>query len=100
MKPLHIVLILTFIATLFVCFSISHAGDANLSWDAPTNLDGTPVADSAGYKVHYGTVSGDYTEVIDTESLDTTHTVTNLTEGTKYPTQYSAETARTWHCTC
>ncbi len=39
---------------------------ANLSWDAPTtNADGTSLTDLAGYKVYYGTSSGDYTVSVD-----------------------------------
>ncbi len=38
------------------------AGTVSLSWNAPTaNVDGTPLTDLAGYKLHYGTTSGVYT---------------------------------------
>jgi hypothetical protein len=39
---------------------------ATLAWDAPTiNEDGTPLTDLSGYKVYYGTSSGNYTQTID-----------------------------------
>lgn len=38
------------------------AGSATLSWGPPlTNEDGTALTDLAGYKIYYGTFSGDYT---------------------------------------
>jgi len=60
------------------------AGDATLSWDAPTtNEDGTPLTDLAGYKVYYGTSSGNYSQSIDVGNV-TTYVVNNLTEGLTY----------------
>jgi hypothetical protein len=42
------------------------AGTVVLAWDAPAdNLDGTPLTDLAGYRVHYGTAPGVYTETFD-----------------------------------
>jgi hypothetical protein len=36
-----------------------------LGWVAPTqNSNGTPITDLAGYKIHYGTASQDYTQVV------------------------------------
>ena len=55
-----------------------------LSWDAPsTNEDGTPLTDLAGYKIYYGTASGNYTQNIDVGNV-TTYPVTNLTDGLTY----------------
>jgi hypothetical protein len=55
-----------------------------LSWNAPTtNTDGTPLTDLAGYKVHMGTSSGNYTTVVDIGNV-TTYTVSNLAPGTYY----------------
>lgn len=35
------------------------------SWQAPTsNEDGTPLTDLAGYQVHYGQVSGQYSQTL------------------------------------
>lgn len=58
--------IILFILSLTVTFtissaSISYALDRILTWDAPiTNADGTPLTDLAGYKIYYGTISGEY----------------------------------------
>ena len=36
-----------------------------LAWEAPTeNSNGTPITGLAGYKIHYGTASQDYTQVV------------------------------------
>jgi hypothetical protein len=36
-----------------------------LGWEAPTqNSNGTPITDLAGYKIHYGTASANYTKVV------------------------------------
>jgi hypothetical protein len=36
-----------------------------LGWVAPTqNSNGTPITDLAGYKIHYGTASENYTKVV------------------------------------
>jgi hypothetical protein len=44
-----------------------------LSWSAPTqNSDGTPLTDLAGYTLHYGTTSQDYTGTIQVTSPATT----------------------------
>jgi Fibronectin type III domain len=38
-------------------------GSVILSWQAPTkNTDGTTLTNLAGYRVHYGTAPGNYTE--------------------------------------
>ena len=59
-------------------------GSATLSWNAPTtNTDGTPLTDLAGYKVHMGTSSGNYTTVVDIGNV-MTYTVSNLAPGTYY----------------
>ena len=59
---------------------------ATLSWVPPTtNVDETPLTDLAGYKIYYGTSSGNYTEVVDTnDSLSTEYTLGNLAPGTYY----------------
>ena len=61
----------------------SLAGNVNLAWD--------PVNDSrvAGYKIHYGTSSRNYTGQIDVGNV-TARTVSNLTDGATY---YFAVTA-------
>ena len=69
---------------IFLCSSALFAGETTLSWDAPsTNTDGTPLTDLAGYIIHYGTATGDYSQSIDTGNV-TTYQVTNLTDGITY----------------
>ncbi|MEW6001249.1 MAG: choice-of-anchor D domain-containing protein [Nitrospirota bacterium] len=60
------------------------AGVGTLSWDPPaTNTDGSPLTDLEGYKVYYGTSSGNYSQGIDVGNV-TTYTVSNLNDGTYY----------------
>ncbi len=61
-------------------------GTATLSWTAPTeNTDNTPLEDLAGFKIHYGTASGNYSEVIDVNDPGLTeYVVENLGQGTWY----------------
>lgn len=43
-----------------------------LTWQPPTeNADGSPLNDLAGYRVHYGNVSGVYTNVINVANINT-----------------------------
>jgi hypothetical protein len=57
---------------------------AILSWDSPDkNADGTPLTDLAGFKVHYGGQSGQYTEVLDVGPA-TTCTLNSLPCGRYY----------------
>lgn len=73
--------------------SNSPGNSATLTWDAPTtNADGTPLTDLAGYKVYYGTTSGNYTEVIDAGNV-TTYKVENLSPGTYYFTVTAYDTS-------
>jgi hypothetical protein len=53
----------------------SFAGNVNLAWD--------PVASATGYRLHYGTSSGNYPSSIDAKS-ETRITVFGLTDGTRY----------------
>src|SRR3990170_6861338 len=60
------------------------AGQAVLSWDPPTtNTDESWLTDLGGYRLYYGTVSGNYGSVIDAGNV-ITHTVTGLSGGTYY----------------
>jgi hypothetical protein len=58
-------------STALAAFSITvsaasvSTGTATLSWLPPTqNTDGSALTDLAGFKIYYGTASGNYTEVI------------------------------------
>ena len=64
-------------------FHNANAAQVTLAWDPNTEPD------LAGYKLYYGTASGDYAEVIDVGNT-TMYTVTNLTAGDTY---YFAVTA-------
>lgn len=79
MKKILIALIL-----LLLTVSPVYAGEATLSWDAPTtNVDGTPLTDLGGYKVYCGTASRVYGAPVDVGKV-LTYKVINLSEGTKY----------------
>lgn len=71
---------------LLTLWAIAPAGAANLSieWDPPlTRADGTPLTDLAGYHLHYGTTSTQYTHIVEigpTNSMS----VDNLIEGQTY----------------
>ena len=85
---------LLLVAIFFVISSgmtnATHAAQVTLTWDPPTtNTDGTTLTDLAGYKVHYGTASGNYTTVIDAANV-TSYTVTSLATNVTY---YFAATA-------
>jgi hypothetical protein len=95
---------LIIIVSLFVSLSLYNCGGggssdnnppapqvntATLTWDAPTtNADGTPLTDLAGYKIYYGTTSGNYTEVMDVGNV-----ITYKVEGLQPGTYYFAVTA-------
>ena len=59
---------------------------ATLSWIAPTtNMDGTPLSDLASFRIHYGTTSGTYTQVVDVLDPNATgQTITGLSPNTYY----------------
>jgi hypothetical protein len=90
-KKLHPAM--SFIGFLFLSFIYLHLfinvenafpGQATLSWEPPaTNIDGTPLDDLVGYKIYYGTLSGNYTEDIDVGNV-TEYTIDNLTDGITY----------------
>lgn len=79
MKKVLMILIL-----LLLMVSPAYAGDATLSWDAPTtNADGTPLTDLGGYKVYYGTASRVYGTPIDVKNV-LTYKVIGVTKGTYF----------------
>ncbi len=57
-----------------------------LAWQPPTeNTNGTPITDLAGYKIHYGTASANYTQVVSVENSGLTrYVLENLAKGTYY----------------
>ena len=59
-------------------------GSATVSWEVPsTNADGSALTDLAGYRVHYGTTSQNYTSVIDINDANANVlTVDDLEPGT------------------
>jgi len=63
-----------------LCTSNAHSAQATLAWDPPVNADVTEIS---GYRIHYGTMSGYYTESIDVGNV-TTYTLAGLTDGATY----------------
>ncbi len=62
--------------------------NATLFWDAPlTWADGTPLSvdDIGGYKIYYGTSSGNYTDTLNVGKV-TTYPFSNISGGTYYIT--------------
>ncbi|NOZ69431.1 MAG: hypothetical protein GXP46_09380, partial [Deferribacteres bacterium] len=80
------------IISILLSAATLYAGDVTLTWTPPTtNADGTPLTDLAGFKVYYGTASGNYSQVIDVNDPNQTqYQVTGLTNGQTY---YFAVTA-------
>lgn len=62
------------------------AGTVTINWQPPTeNVDGSALTNLAGYHIHYGTSSGNYTQTISVSNPGiATYVVTNLTPGTYY----------------
>jgi hypothetical protein len=61
-------------------------GGVTLNWMPPTeNTNGSALTDLAGYDIHYGTSSGDYTQTVSVSNPGiATYVVDNLTPGTYY----------------
>jgi len=63
-------------------YSTISSGSVTLSWEAPTNnSDGSSLTDLAGYKVYYGSRSGNYTETVDVGNFSSA-TINSLASGT------------------
>jgi hypothetical protein len=66
-----------------------------LGWVAPTqNSNGTPITGLAGYKIHYGTASQDYTQVVSISNPSLSrYVMDSLSSGTYYfaITAYNAQ---------
>ena len=62
------------------------SGALTLNWTPPTeNTDGSPLTNLAGYDIHYGTASGDYTQNVSVSNPGlATYVVDNLGPGTYY----------------
>lgn len=61
-------------------------GSATLRWEAPAvRTDGTPLEDLAGYRIRYGTSSGNYSEAVHVNSAGaTSQVVSGLKAATTY----------------
>jgi Fibronectin type III domain len=61
-------------------------GNVTINWNAPTqNTDGSVLTDLAGFKIHYGTASGKYTQTITVSNPGlATYVVTDLAVGKYY----------------
>jgi fibronectin type 3 domain-containing protein len=70
-------LIFTIVSFCSVCPQKAQAGQATLAWDASSP------AGVIGYKLYYGTSSGNYSQSIDVGN-STSYTVSNLTDGQTY----------------
>lgn len=77
----------TFLASaLFLLFLSPYAFGAQikLAWDPPiANVDGSPLNDLGGYKIHWGTSSGTYGDSVDVGNV-TDYMLTDLIEGQTY----------------
>ncbi|HEX3843511.1 MAG TPA: fibronectin type III domain-containing protein [Steroidobacteraceae bacterium] len=62
------------------------SGAVTLNWSPPTeNTDGSPLTNLAGYNIHYGTTSGDYSQTVSVSNPGlATYVVDNLGPGTYY----------------
>ena len=79
-----------FCASLFIFMACSnlYAASINLAWNANSE------SDLAGYRIYYGTSSGNYTSSQETGRV-TSYTLSNLTEGrTYYITMSAFDTSR------
>lgn len=71
--------------SITVASSNSGAGNATLSWTAPTsNTDGSTLTDLAGYRVYYGTDPGNLNVVVNVSPGVNTYVIEGLTTGTWY----------------
>jgi hypothetical protein len=72
--------------TITVAAAGAKSNTVTLSWQAPTeNLDGSTLMDLKGYKVHYGSQSMSYSDVIQVANPGLTdYVVQNLPKGTYY----------------
>src|SRR4029453_18170158 len=89
--------LLILLACLSLAFAATSAQSAQvqLAWDEPVLADGTPVPNLAGYKLYYGSQSGQYQTAIPV-GMTTTYNVTNISaEQTSYFAVTAYDTAGT-----
>lgn len=81
--------------SMTVTIEASSSRSVEVSWNPPsTRADGSPLNNLAGFKVHYGTASGSYTQSITVDSPDiTSYQIADLTNGSYYfaVTAYDAD---------
>src|SRR5712691_6787593 len=77
--------LLVLLACLSLAFAATpaQAAQVQLAWDAPLQANGTPIPNLAGYKLYYGSQSGQYQTTVPV-GMTTTYTVTNLSAGQTY----------------
>jgi len=77
--------LLVLLACLSLAFAATtaQAAQVQLAWDAPLQADGTPAPNLVGYRLYYGSQSGQYPTMIPV-GMTTTYTVTNLSAGQTY----------------
>jgi fructose-specific component phosphotransferase system IIB-like protein len=71
---------------LLLVAGIASAGEATLRWDPPTqNVDGSPLTDLAGYRVHYGPSPNELHQAIDIPNAGmNAYVVSDLAPGVYY----------------
>ncbi len=80
----RLLILTSVISLLLMSVSFGYTGQATLSWVAPTtNEDGTPLTDLAGYKIYYGTATGNYPKNVDVGNVNT-FSITGLPTGTYF----------------
>lgn len=85
----HIAISLVFLTLLISACGVEGEGSSasvTLYWEAPTtNVDGTELNDLAGFKIYYGIISGEYTEVTDIKNPNAIeYMIEHLPPGTYY----------------
>jgi hypothetical protein len=64
--------------------SVAVTGSLQISWQVPTeNVDGTPIEGLSVFRIHYGTISGNYDKVVEVSGATTSHTL-ELAQGEYY----------------
>ena len=77
--------LLILLACLSLAFAATpaQAAQVQLAWDAPLQANGTPIPNLAGYKLYYGSQSGQYPSMVYQGPM-TTYTMTNVSAGQPY----------------